>query len=276
MTDRQSQIKYLARDVSDKAATSADALVNSRMEAYTVTNGQSEGSSVEPVSSVLKRRVVKPAEERRKEILEAALRLFARRGFTDTTVEDVANAVGVAKGTIYVYFDTKEHLLIALKRQFLLGLVDRLTDLIAEVIEQIAGGEEVDYRDLIDDLFDALVAYHIERRDAVDVVVRQSPGPDLVQEALELERDFLQLMTSAFREATEYGLIHVDDPEMTARLVNAAIRDNLCTCLCYGEPADLDRLMTAAKGLLYKAVAPRIELPTRKPRADKAPPPAAG
>ena len=220
----------------------------------------------ETVSSVLKRRVVKPTEQRRAEILEAALRLFSSKGFHDTTMEEVANAAGVAKGTIYLYFQSKEHLLLALKRDFMQGLTDAVANIVADAIEQLEGGKGTDYRDIIDDIFHAVVDYHTSRRDAVEVVVRQSPSPDLVNEALELERDYLGLITSAFRTGMEYGLVHTEDPEMTAHLITAAIRDNIATCLCYGEPADLDRLVEASKQMLYKALAPEIELPPRRPR----------
>jgi AcrR family transcriptional regulator len=218
------------------------------------------------VSSVLKRRVVKPTEQRRAEILEAALRLFSSKGFHDTTMEEVANAAGVAKGTIYLYFQSKEHLLLALKRDFMQGLTDAVANIVADAIEQLEGGKATDYRDIIDDIFHAVVDYHTSRRDAVEVVVRQSPSPDLVNEALELERDYLGLITSAFRTGMDYGLVHTEDPEMTAHLITAAIRDNIATCLCYGEPSDLDRLVEASKQMLYKALAPDVQLPPRRPR----------
>ncbi len=221
----------------------------------------------ETVSAVLKRRVVKPTEQRRAEILEAALRLFSSKGFHDTTMEEVANAAGVAKGTIYLYFQSKEHLLLALKRDFMQGLTDAVANIVADAIEQLEGGSKgTDYRDIIDDIFQAVVDYHTSRREAVEVVVRQSPSPDLVNEALELERDYLGLITSAFRTGMEYGLVHTEDPEMTAHLITAAIRDNIATCLCYGEPADLDRLVEASKQMLYKALAPDVQLPPRRPR----------
>jgi hypothetical protein len=60
--------------------------------------------------------------------------------------------------------------------------------------------------------------------------------------------------------------VETEDPEMMAHLVNAAIRDNIASCLCYSEPEDLDRLVEAAKQLLYKALAPGVELPPRRPR----------
>lgn len=49
-------------------------------------------------------------EERRRAILEAAIPLFARNGFSQTSVSDVARAAGVSHGTVFLYFSSKEEL----------------------------------------------------------------------------------------------------------------------------------------------------------------------
>jgi AcrR family transcriptional regulator len=60
--------------------------------------------------------------ERRKdarpaEIVAAALQLFADRGFAATRLEDVATVAGVSKGTVYLYFESKEQLFEAVVRE---------------------------------------------------------------------------------------------------------------------------------------------------------------
>ncbi|HKB01310.1 MAG TPA: TetR/AcrR family transcriptional regulator [Gemmataceae bacterium] len=50
---------------------------------------------------------------RRAAILRAAVRVFARRGYRDTNLQDVADALGVAKGTLYLYYRGKEQLFLA-------------------------------------------------------------------------------------------------------------------------------------------------------------------
>jgi AcrR family transcriptional regulator len=50
----------------------------------------------------------------RRNILRAAVELFAKQDFDSTTVEDICTAAGVARSTFYLYFETKDHLLIAL------------------------------------------------------------------------------------------------------------------------------------------------------------------
>lgn len=54
------------------------------------------------------------------EIIEAALHLFGERGFAATKLEDVAAAAGIGKGTVYLYFPTKEDLFRAVVRQAVL------------------------------------------------------------------------------------------------------------------------------------------------------------
>lgn len=57
-------------------------------------------------------------EERPTELLEAALYIFAERGYANTRLEDIAATVGVTKGTIYHYFATKEDLLVQAIEQY--------------------------------------------------------------------------------------------------------------------------------------------------------------
>jgi AcrR family transcriptional regulator len=54
------------------------------------------------------------SEWRREEVLEAARRIFARLGYAATTVEEIAKEAGMAKGTIYLYFRSKEEVYTAL------------------------------------------------------------------------------------------------------------------------------------------------------------------
>ncbi len=58
-------------------------------------------------------RVVKKAEERRLEIVKATQHLFQTQGFDNTTIQDVMDYLGIAKGTIYHYYKSKEELLEA-------------------------------------------------------------------------------------------------------------------------------------------------------------------
>jgi TetR/AcrR family transcriptional regulator, cholesterol catabolism regulator len=59
----------------------------------------------------MRTRIVKSAADRRSELLDTALRLFLTHGYERVAVQDLTDAVGVAKGTFYHYFDSKAELL---------------------------------------------------------------------------------------------------------------------------------------------------------------------
>lgn len=55
-------------------------------------------------------------------ILQAARAVFARNGYTSATIDEIAEAAGVAKGTVYLYFDSKRELFLATLREGVLEL----------------------------------------------------------------------------------------------------------------------------------------------------------
>ncbi len=73
------------------------------------------------------------SETRRNQILEAALRVWMRQGFHGSSVEELAREAGLAKGTLYLYFPTKDAILDAIVRRYSLlpdavELADALRD----------------------------------------------------------------------------------------------------------------------------------------------------
>jgi AcrR family transcriptional regulator len=75
-------------------------------------------------------KLVEPRWERRKEsrpaeLTAAALQLFVEKGFAATRLDDVAKRAGVSKGTLYLYFDSKEELLKAVVRE---GYVSKIAE----------------------------------------------------------------------------------------------------------------------------------------------------
>ena len=65
-------------------------------------------------------RIVKDAEERREEILDVAERLFSTKGFDHTSTNDILEGVGIARGTLYYHYKSKEDILD--------GVIERMTN----------------------------------------------------------------------------------------------------------------------------------------------------
>lgn len=81
------------------------------------------------------KRIVKDPKQRRKEILEAAGELIRSQGYDNTTVEAIIQKAGVAKGTFYYYFKSKEDILDA--------LVQSMVNEVCEVYKKIADDPKI-------------------------------------------------------------------------------------------------------------------------------------
>jgi TetR/AcrR family transcriptional regulator, fatty acid metabolism regulator protein len=65
------------------------------------------------------------------QIVEAAVRVFARKGYYNSRVSDIAREAGIAAGTIYLYFKTKDDILVTLFRDKMADFVDTVRKAIA-------------------------------------------------------------------------------------------------------------------------------------------------
>ena len=104
------------------------------------------------------------AARRREEILAAATGVFARRGYPDTDVQEVADACDLAKGTVYTYFPSKECLFLA--------VVDRaMTQLRAAVWAACA--EVPDPLDRLEAAIRAYLAYFRDRPGDAELLIME-------------------------------------------------------------------------------------------------------
>lgn len=80
-------------------------------------------------------RIVKEAEARRNEILDAADELFGSKGFDGTSTNDILSKVGIARGTLYYHFKSKEDIMNA--------LIDRYKVTLTGAAQQIAADKSI-------------------------------------------------------------------------------------------------------------------------------------
>jgi AcrR family transcriptional regulator len=128
-------------------------------------------SSVRPVPAF--QRLPRPVRER--QIVDAAVAVFARRGYHATTVDDVAEAAGISKPMVYAYVGTKEELFIACMRRESERLVQAITDAVA----QGRGSDDRLWRGLR-----AFFQFVADYRDGWRVLYRQARGQETFAEEL--------------------------------------------------------------------------------------------
>lgn len=155
---------------------------------------------------------------RREQLLQIAGALFAERGFTKTTVRDIADAAGILSGSLYHHFDSKETMVDELLRTF-------QHDLFA-TYDQIVGAD-LDARGKIDAVvrasFEAIDQHHDE------VAIFQSDAGYLMQferfaYLREHNRRFREMWSALLDEGIRTGVLRADlDPELTYRFVRDTV-----------------------------------------------------
>jgi TetR/AcrR family transcriptional regulator, fatty acid metabolism regulator protein len=83
------------------------------------------------------------APDKRERILRAAIKMFARRGFFNSQVADIARAAGVASGTVYLYFQDKDDLLVSIFDRMMGEAIDQGRRALESVDDPIARLDEV-------------------------------------------------------------------------------------------------------------------------------------
>ncbi|MGH2739498.1 MAG: TetR/AcrR family transcriptional regulator [Actinomycetota bacterium] len=195
------------------------------------------------------RRAVKAPEERRQDLLDAAIEAFTRKGVHESTVEDVTRTAGVAKGTFYLYFDSKEQLLGSLKQRF----VDELVARAGELSERI--GKD-DWWALAETTVTSMIDFMLEHRSMIQIFAQEGHTPDSNRLFAECQGKLVMMMAAGIQAGIEASAFRVADPLMTAALLSHAIDGTLQHSILYEGELDRIRLIAAANELMRKALAP--------------------
>lgn len=198
-----------------------------------------------------KKRTVKSADQRRAELLEAALALFDRKGFDATTVQDIAKTAGMAPGTVYLYFESKEHILRELHVEYHHMLLPDVQATVDAQFAALAAGR-AGPRDAIGAVVDTIVGSMLEHRRATNVICRYLPRvTDVLPDE---DRELVAFIAQSIQAGVDAGYMHVSDPLMTAHLLKACIYEPLTQAIVFGEPP-LEPLVQQFKELFFKALA---------------------
>lgn len=159
-------------------------------------------------------RIVKDPDERRSELIAAAQQLFYSRGYERTAVRDIVDAVGVAKGTFYYYFDSKpailEALLLSLTEQALRPLRATVADPSLPALEKWQQA------------FGVAAAWKTARRDELIAVLRVMQDPDNVRLQTRHRRLSIEMMAPEIAkiivQGVNEGVFATDYPEDKAEI----------------------------------------------------------
>jgi AcrR family transcriptional regulator len=183
----------------------------------------------------------KPAEQRRADLLAASEELFLANGVAATSVEEITNRAGVSKGLFYLYFESKDDLLVALQDQFSIKLADSIRAATA-----LAG----DWPGKLDACVRAMHDSYQETHDLHEVLFHHSGHVSASHRASHVL--VLQAISDLLADGTAAGAFDVEDPEATAALCWASTHGFDPSFHSQPGPADA-RLTRAARQLFRRA-----------------------
>ena len=160
-------------------------------------------------------------EFRVREILEAACRVVARHGFQGATIDRVAEEAGIAKGTVYLYFHTKEELLKAAVEQGIQTFTDQVRSAVEEVhdpLEKLCRLVDVSLKlsDVHRDFFKTLL---LERN-----FLAAAPDHPEAARMLDLYLTHIRFIENVIQAGVEANILRPHNVEASAFALDEAIR----------------------------------------------------
>ncbi|HEY4920542.1 MAG TPA: TetR/AcrR family transcriptional regulator [Xanthobacteraceae bacterium] len=191
--------------------------------------------------------------ERPGEILEAAFSEFSRNGYAATTLDQIAERAGVTKGTIYVYFENKEHLFISMVRELTKATFDTVQDMFVRHQGSTA--------ELLREAFRYIYQHIVEdrrRREVARMLIAEAPRfPALADRYREeVHRPCLGLLNELIQRGIDRGEIRPSAITACPQVIIAPIAQVDLWIMMYDDrqPIDLKAYFEAHVELVLKGL----------------------
>jgi AcrR family transcriptional regulator len=168
-------------------------------------------------------RIVKEAEERRNEILDAADELFGQKGFDGASTKDILEKVGIARGTLYYHFKSKEDIMDA--------LIERYNLRILGAAQEIAADKSISVSERI---IRVVIALNISGGSDKEIMEHiHKPQNALMHQKIQkvIINGLTPILTGLIREGIEQGLYSTPFPyecmEMVVVYMNIVFDDDM-------------------------------------------------
>lgn len=147
-------------------------------------------------------------------MLAAAIQVFYERGYSDATVQDIANALGILKGSVYHYIDTKEDLL--------LRLLEAVHVDVGKLLEEVMADPDLDPLGRLELYVRRQVTYNLANIELITVYYHDIDrlSPDRLAPIVAQRHEHERFVTKMIEDAQAAGEA---DPELDARLLRNCV-----------------------------------------------------
>ncbi len=197
--------------------------------------------TVIPFSSAFRARTGKSSH-----ILKTAAGMFAQKGYHRTTVDEIASALGVAKGTIYYHFKNKEELYLAIIQEGVYLLEERMRQDLpalkgpAEKLKKIIG---------------SMLSFIEDEKDLVFLFIQELCGRDIQREVLaRMLSGSLGIIRRIIEEGIKDRSFKKVDPEITTSSMYGMILISALHYISYAKPIPHDQVRTAVEKVFFEGI----------------------
>lgn len=149
-------------------------------------------------------RVIKDAEERRNEILDAVDELFGQKGFDGTSTQDILNKVGIARGTLYYHFKSKEDIMDA--------LIERYSSRLLSAAQAMAANKKIP---VVERIIQVVMALNLSGGSSKEIMEHiHKPQNALMHQKIQrvIINGVTPVMADIIREGIDQGLFNTPFP----------------------------------------------------------------
>lgn len=192
----------------------------------------------------------------RREIMEAGIKVFARKGCIPATLEEVAQEAGFSKGGIYLYFESKEDLLYSVVREKSLGYIEH--------VKKLLTGERP-FREELTDFFLDNSELAFGETDFVNLMISMHTmgfkdfSSVKAGELLKLHRELDNAILIRIEKAISAGELRELVPEAIAGMINGALENMMVTRWEMDSVEDLKKAVEAFMDILFEGIAQQKE-----------------
>jgi len=188
------------------------------------------------------------AEARKEQLLAAAERVFAQKGFNQSTIAEIAREAGVSDATIYEYFPNKEELLFSIP----LETTRQGKESLSSHLRFIRGAANK-LRAII---YGYLHFFHTHPDYASVALLILKPNRDFLKtEAYGLVREWSRLIIDVVKEGVASGEFRPGtDPYLVRSAVLGTIEHNVISWVLLGRPKDLTKLVDPLTDMLVQGI----------------------
>lgn len=156
-------------------------------------------------------RNIKSAEDRRHEILDTAEELFAYQGYENTSVQQILNRIGIAKGTFYYHFKSKEEVMD--------GVINRINDRLLSAARQVLMNQDLTVHEKI---FQAIMSLKLDTPFSDEIIAQlHKPQNALMHQKIQaaMIKGVTPIIADILQEGIDQGTFHTPYPYESAEML---------------------------------------------------------